>query len=322
MIPYQNVRLLIPYWVPDPIEPNKKVRRDVIVEAIDMEKHNAGVNPLTGQDQWGTIPEEEAVDPITGDILWHRYIAGTREPIEWPWTMSDQKKKDDQRRKDAVKQADPEEPAARPVESQPKGVLEYIKTGGGRWGKKEAIAETSPAQNTTPEPYDPKKVTRGKAEEFVPPTYDCDTSASDMVDKTGYLDQDIFEPTLVLPPLPRHILEEVKGFSVEEDKDFLRTQFSDEERAKRQEAKEAKKLKLERREQRRQEELAPMKTPMQIKRDLEQAQKEKYDPANPILPSVEILEALGKYLAKNPHKAPKDIRKVRKDILKEDALTV
>ena len=292
------------------------VRRDVIVEAIDMEKHTTGKNPLTQEDTLGRIPDEEAVDPETGDVLWHRYIAGTRTPIEWPWDESAQKTFDQEQRNKSTEDGkdvkiEDEAPSSRPA----KGILENIRTLGGRWGKKpeEDVQADRKLELDSPEPFDPRPVTHGKHEEYTPPTYDDDTSANTVNDDRGLYD-DEWIPTLLEQPLPPKILEEIKGHKLEVDKDSSKKNMTDEERLERLEAK---KLKLERKEQRKQEVLSTMKTPMQIKRDLEQVQKERYDAANPALPSEEMLEALGKYLARNIHKTPKEVRRMRKEILKE-----
>lgn len=89
-IPLADVRLVVPYEI---IRRGVPVYEDVVVENILMERHTTGIDPFTGKDYGdAAIPEEHQYDPDTGLPIFHRYIAGTDQRIEWPW---EQEKEED-----------------------------------------------------------------------------------------------------------------------------------------------------------------------------------------------------------------------------------
>lgn len=82
------VRLVIPYRMTKRTKDGKDVHTwsDVVVDDILLERHTTGRDPFTGKDYGAeTIPEEHQFDPRTGLAIFHRYIAGTRTRIQWPW---------------------------------------------------------------------------------------------------------------------------------------------------------------------------------------------------------------------------------------------
>ncbi|KAF2273243.1 uncharacterized protein EI97DRAFT_436298 [Westerdykella ornata] len=268
---YSAVRLVIPKVFERTVGGRTiKETRDVIVEDIIMEKHTSGVDPFTRETVL-EIPKEHQVDPHTGKAIWHRYIAGTREPIPWPWEKEPQQDEDDL----------PE--AAEPEKTGVKSLLEKANplTWFGKGKKDGAVSE--PSSTSTPEQeetYDPKKMVRGEPNEYEPPDFDDDTTRN-------YVDEKTFVPVLTSLPIPPTVIEEL-NLSYR----YLR-EHQLERRAANQAAKEAK----ERERQARIDALARMKTPMQIRYELMQAKKIKYDPKSPAPPHAQLLAALGKHIA-------------------------
>jgi large subunit ribosomal protein L24 len=73
-------------------EEKVKTYRDVIVDKVFMERHTTGIDPFTGTDYGESeIPKEHQYDPKTGFPIFHRYIAGTRESIDWPQEKMEKK---------------------------------------------------------------------------------------------------------------------------------------------------------------------------------------------------------------------------------------
>jgi large subunit ribosomal protein L24 len=99
-IPIDDVRLVVPYEITEKKSVYKdgqevvapvKYFTDAIVDKIYMERHTTGIDPFTGTDYGDAeIPEEHQYDPQSGLPIFHRYIAGTRERIEWPWEKEEE----------------------------------------------------------------------------------------------------------------------------------------------------------------------------------------------------------------------------------------
>lgn len=275
----------------------EQVRRDVIVEAVDMEKHVSGANPFTGEEDTA-IPEEQQVDPVTEQPIWHRYIAGTRTPILWPWETSKQKKLDDAQRKDATNE---EKEAEKPTNEE-KSLLQKVNPMNllpGRKQKEKELAEAKlAAQEPTAEDEDyfttPENVTRGKPRKYEPADYPDDTNRNEVeMDGPEY---NPFIPTLLYSPLPPSIAEELSDLkesankeTADREKESSLTTIIEEKRRIRNE-------KVAAREQANKDR---MKTPMQIRWELEQAKKVKYDPTQPIAAPENLLLALGAHMAAN-----------------------
>lgn len=96
-----DVRLVVPYQITKKqrrVEEDEKgqvidesfedviVREDVIVDSVTMKQHTTGIDPYTNIDYGNDeFPKEHRLDPHTGLPIFHRYIAGTKHRIEWPW---------------------------------------------------------------------------------------------------------------------------------------------------------------------------------------------------------------------------------------------
>jgi large subunit ribosomal protein L24 len=95
-----DVRLVVPYEITqkktvvedgEELEVPVKLYTDVIVEKVFMERVTTGIDPFTGTDYGDAeIPKEHQYDPQTGLPIFKRYIAGTRQEIEWPWEREDE----------------------------------------------------------------------------------------------------------------------------------------------------------------------------------------------------------------------------------------
>ncbi|KAL1612363.1 hypothetical protein SLS60_000589 [Paraconiothyrium brasiliense] len=87
-LPLEDVRLVIPYQMKSRDADGNEVHtwNDVVVDKIVMERHITGRDPFTNID-YGTqeFPQEHRFDPETGLAIFNRYIAGTRQRIQWPW---------------------------------------------------------------------------------------------------------------------------------------------------------------------------------------------------------------------------------------------
>lgn len=102
-IPMDDVRLVVPYEITKKerrVEKDENgriigekfedviVREDVIVDGVTMRQHITGVDPYTNVDYGNAeFPKEHRLDPRTGLPIFHRYISGTNHRIEWPWEM-------------------------------------------------------------------------------------------------------------------------------------------------------------------------------------------------------------------------------------------
>jgi large subunit ribosomal protein L24 len=95
-----DVRLVVPYEITqkkvaiedgEEVEVPVKLYTDVIVEKVFMERVTTGIDPFTGTDYGDAeIPKDHQYDPQTGLPIFKRYIAGTRQEIEWPWEKEDE----------------------------------------------------------------------------------------------------------------------------------------------------------------------------------------------------------------------------------------
>jgi large subunit ribosomal protein L24 len=307
-MPYDNVRLLVPWDVEYETKDGTivKERQDVIVDAIELEKHTTGRNPFTGEVNQPIIPEEHQVDPTTEEVIWHRYIAGTRQPIEWPWEESRQKEMDEKRRK-RNEQGDEavEEDAGKSATEGSQGAGGFLRTANPmNWLRKNKssdqdaqVSKESEGNHLAPD-YDVENQHRARPREFEPPAYDDDTGRNIIEIDENHPDH--FVPTLVYPPMPETVAEELRDTHISHiNRKRVENQLSPEELKAERAARKAEK------EAAKQRRLDSMKTPMQIRWDLEQAKKAKYDPNNPTPPPADLLLALGRHMEANQQTASK-----------------
>lgn len=95
-IPFEDLRLVVPYEMTEKrvyydadgqeLEKPIKYYTDVIVDKIFLERHTTGIDPFDGTNYGDEeIPKEHQYDPQTGLPIFHRYIAGTKHRLDWPW---------------------------------------------------------------------------------------------------------------------------------------------------------------------------------------------------------------------------------------------
>ncbi|KAF1940888.1 KOW motif domain-containing protein [Clathrospora elynae] len=292
-VPLANVRLVVPS---ETVKGNTKHYEDVIVEKIFMERHTTGIDPYTGTDYGDAeIPEHHQYDPGTGLPIFYRYIAGTRHRIEWPWERS--------------------------VEVEDSGTTE--KTGANRqsWFRKTMGTISSPItslkswRNKSKESAKPTKkakrslgekieeIEKKQAEKFrgqLPKSQELEVrSAVDNVDSTRNIVEDAqsMAYTLVAPPFPDTLGEELRGdiheFAIKAKKDpeaprgpKTKRPLTEQGIIAREAAREKKRA------------AEAMKTPMQLRWELEHAKKVEGLKKNPLVDTDTLLLALGQHMQK------------------------
>lgn len=264
----------------------------MIVEAIDMERHTQGIDPFTGKYSYN-IPKEHQVDPKTEEVIWHRYVAGTRQPIEWPWEESRQKKADDARRPGAEKPENKDTDLMQNLEEEKTGgVTDILKKAnplnwlrGDKAEKKTEVVSKAADEDNLTETYNPETEIRTRPRESEPVEHADDTPRN-IVESVNFI------PYLIYRPLPETIGEELAGLAKEQKE--IDAEKEVELRVQRKAAVAEKKLEKERILAAR---ISSMKTPMQLRWELEQVKKVKYDPKAPQPASEDLLLALGKHMA-------------------------
>ncbi|KAF2018181.1 hypothetical protein BU24DRAFT_491198 [Aaosphaeria arxii CBS 175.79] len=286
-LPYDQVRLVakLDNYVQDGSGRPIKTVSDCIVEAVDVEKHTTGINPFTGEVQFD-IPEAEQIDPETEAVPYHRYVAGTRVRIPWPW--------ENQARKTNTAGAGKLDNVAEEVkrdESSP-GIFGRLKNAVGFKGKAAVVEETESLEDVAAVETDRDAATRPstKPREHKPTAWEGDTLRNVVEGQSSWI------PSLVMPPFPETVVEEIR----ESTSERYKREKESSEHAELLQARKAKKAEGKAREEEaRQVRIAAMKTPLQIKWELDQAKKQKYDASQPPKVSKKFLYALGKHMAAN-----------------------
>jgi large subunit ribosomal protein L24 len=289
-IPLADLHLVIPYEI---TQRGVKRYSDVIVESVFMERHTTGIDPYTGTDYGSaTIPEDHQRDPQTGLPIFHRYIAGTQHRIEWPWEREEEVETSNiaedsaEERKSFLKKTF--STLRHPItslkswrEQKKAGTLEETKT------DRAATLEQTELQaaekfKERPRSVDPK----------LPEAYDMVDTTRNIVEGAPSMSY-----TLVAPPFPNTLAEEIRSnvqdFKIKAKKDkeaprsrklkstteqsvFLRTVAKERKRA-----------------------AESMKTPMQLRWELEHAKKVQKQKKQPLVQTEALLMALGQHMKKN-----------------------
>lgn len=318
-ISIDDVRLVIPYETSQRIKVKHsgewvdkfvKNYQDVVVDKITMERHTTGIDPFTGTDYGDAeISKDHQYDPSTGLPIFHRYIAGTRHRIEWPWekeeemvensgvTTGEEANKQSIIRKTfntlrhpiaSLKQWTSKEPEKRANE-----VADVEKTEKGISREITAIEQ---------ELLQTRKTARPKS---VDPRY---SDAFDNTDTTRNIVEgaDSMSYTLIAPPFPDTLFDELRSdiqdFSIESRKNDTAPRVKLPKKATAQgmaagevaRAKHAAALK--------------MKTPMQLRWETEHAKKLKQQKKAPLVSTDELMAALGAHIQQ--HKAMKSSPRV------------
>lgn len=299
-LPLDHVRLVTPGEI---IRDGVKQYEDVIVERIHMERHTTGIDPFTGTlyiDE--PIPEDHQYDPRTGLPIFHRYIAGTNHRIEWPWEHE--------------KEIEDAEPTEKPVvenktwlqKTTSTVTLPFTSLARWRSKNKEARAQREDTvsvqekANTVTEKL--TKIEQEQQEKYLTkrPTSEDPKAAEayDDVDTTRNIVEGVQDMayTLVAPPFPDTLAEELRthihDFSIKAKKDAKK------------DANAPRKIKISRYSEQdvlaqeaaqvRQRAAEAMKTPMQLRWELEHKKKVEAQKKQPLVDEESLLEALGKHI--------------------------
>lgn len=291
-LPLADVRLVIPYELS---QQGQKRYSDVMVDKIFMERHTTGIDPYTGTDYGDAeIPENHQYDPQTGLPIFHRYIAGTRHRIEWPW----EREEDFEDNFVTEESAEDRQSWLRKTMGTIRHPITSIKSWRGQ-SKQEStgagkIEGTPAAELETIEQREMEKRRRERPrsnDPNLPEAYDTDTTRNivEGADSMSY--------TIIAPPFPDTLGEELRGevhdFAIEVKKDpeaprnsvkVKRT--SDQGVIAREVAKE------------KQRAAERMKTPMQLRWELEHAKKLQAQKKSPLVETDALLTALGQHMQK------------------------
>ena len=293
-MPIDDVRLVVPQTI-------NGIRRDVIVESVELERHSSGLNLFTGSEE-KDIPKSQQVDPQTGEPIWHRYIAGTRTRIPWPWEETAQKKQDARENKgeDGVL---PEGETPKPSESAegakgaPSTMSERIARAVG-WGKGSTKTEAESSEKTAANDDLPEEGTvLTKPQSHEDRVFSSDTTRNFIEDET----YKSWMPSLRYEPFPSTVLEEIAGPEWKRNKLVRDAENFDQRLAEMK----AQKAQIKEEEKRAvQAHIDTMKTPLEVKWELAQAAKAKakaqqqqhHPKAAPEVPEF-LLSAIGQHIA-------------------------
>lgn len=295
-----DLRLVVPYEMTN-VEQHQKVYKDVIVDKIFMERHTTGIDPFTGIDYGNaTIPEKHQYDPFSGLPIFHRYIAGTRHRIEWPWEKEEET-------------TDSGVTAEETTDSQTwlkktMSTLRHPITSLKNWRGQSKDTKPAATKEEAPviaqlEEIESQQLERMKNNRprSVDPKYE---DAHDNVDTTRNIVEaaDSMSYTLVAPPFPEslgaELRSDIRDFAVKtnkaakEDNDgsqpIRRPRRITEQQIRATEIMKEKRRAAER-----------MKTPMQLRWELEHAKKTKEQKGKPMVDTETLLLALGQHMQKS-----------------------
>ena len=293
----EDLRLVIPYASTSFGPSGQSIYEDVVVDNILMERHTTGIDPFTGTDYGNAeIPEQHQFDPETGLPIFHRYIAGTRYRIAWPWETE-------------TKAADssvptPNKKAAQGWLSKTLGTLRHPITALQSWRNPTSKKPAKRAPSTLPLPTqvenieasELRKQRRASLRSEDPKHED----AHDVVDTTRNIVEgsDSMSYTLVAPPFPETLNQELRSDIFEltqkarNDPDAphtpVRAKFLSPKAQAAQEFAQKKARAAER-----------MKTPMQLRWEQEQAKKKLAKKEAPAVDTDTLLAALGQHMLAN-----------------------
>lgn len=292
-LPITDVRLVIPYEI---TQQGQKRYSDVIVDKIFMERHTTGIDPYTGTDYGDVeIPKDHQYDPQSGLPIFHRYIAGTRHRIEWPWEVEEEF------------EAIPEESATdrQTWFRRTMGTIRHPITSLKRWrgqnnmngagvADKAEVATAAELELIEQKELEKSKSERPRSEDPNHP------EAYDNIDTTRNIVEgaDSMSYTIIAPPFPDTLGEELRGnihdFAIDARKDSeaprssIKVKRTSEQGVLAREVAKEKKRASE-----------SMKTPMQLRWELEHAKKLQAQKKTPLVETDTLLLALGQHMQKN-----------------------
>ncbi|KAF2625623.1 hypothetical protein BU25DRAFT_412658 [Macroventuria anomochaeta] len=296
-IAMDDVRLVVPYASTSFSRSGQSIYEDVIVDKVLFERHSTGIDPFTGTDYGNAeIPKQHQYDPETGLPIFHRYIAGTRYRIAWPWETE-------------TKAADstlptPNKKAAQGWLSTTLGTLRHPITTLQSWRNPTSKKPAKRAPSTLPlstqveniEASEARNQRRAVLRSEDPKHKD----AHDVVDTTRNIVEgsDSMSYTLVAPPFPDTLSQELRGDVFEmtqtarHDTDAPYKPIRGKHVSPKAQAAQAFAQKKARAAER-------MKTPMQLRWEQEQAKKKLAKKEGPAVDTETLLAALGQHMSAN-----------------------
>jgi large subunit ribosomal protein L24 len=309
--PLKDVRLIIPYETTQRVKvrdpetgswtfPLTTVYRDVVIDNVVMERHTTGIDPFTGIDHGDAeIPKDHQYDPVTGLPIFSRYIAGTRHRIEWPWEYTKEDKLED-----AAAIEDGNEDRQSLLQRAMTTLRHPIKSLKG--DKKAADAKTAAVieakenklnkdiidevQKTEANLLDVRKTTQPKSKD---PRH---KDAYDETDTTRNIVEAEYDMkfSLVHPPFPDSLFDELRGHIQDFDAESRKNDTAPREKRPRRATEQG----MAAREAARAKHTAAlrMKTPMQLRWEVEHAKKIKLQKSKPLVQPEQLMAALGRHL--------------------------
>lgn len=299
-IPFADVRLVIPYEL---TQHGRKRYSDVVVDKIFMERHTTGIDPYTGTDYGDAkIPESHQYDPQTGLPIFHRYIAGTQNRIEWPWEKEDE-----------IEDSGIAEEDTRDKQTWFRKTMNTVRhpiTSLSSWrsqtkesteaSKNAEVSMPSEIEDIEKTEMEKKKTERPRGKTVnLPDAYDDVDTTRNIVEGA-----DSMSYTIIAPPFPDTLGEELRGeihdFAIEAKKDpeaprnSVKVKKTSVQSVLAWETAKQKKTAAEK-----------MKTPMQLRWELEHAKKLAQQKKSPLVETDALLAALGQHMQKNGVKVPK-----------------
>lgn len=294
-VPLEDVRLVVPYRITtvnaDGIE--RHTYQDVIVDKVLMERHTTGRDPFTNVDYGNQeFPEEHRFDPESGLAIFNRYIDGTRQRILWPWE------------KDAVEssheQSTEQEKERLSVIGTIKQPIKSLKRLLRRGNDEKSKAVLDPKSEYDLDPTKINELIEVPDKVDAIPRGEPEHKAPDHEDDTGRNKAEpsdntrSFYPTLVFPPFPNELVSELRSHKVENEDADQNGEPTDSEVQKAREQKRARReLEALEREHIVQD---TMKTPLQLRWEVERAKKLEAEKASPRVDKQVLMIALGQHI--------------------------
>ncbi|KAF2848968.1 hypothetical protein T440DRAFT_453387 [Plenodomus tracheiphilus IPT5] len=303
-----DVRLVVPY---ERNQGGVRSYTDAIVEQVQMERHTTGIDPFTGTDYGDAeIPKDHQYDPKTGLPIFHRYIAGTRQRIQWPWETRNALEYNEFTLKAGKRTRKNKKSLIQRTISTIRHPITSIKSWTSRPAAKKRII---PKRRLTPQEKDQLRQKRFDARELkrqkpIPRSQKTERRETFFgVDSTRNIveNADSTWYTLVEPPFPQTLSEELRG-DIHDRKIEVRKAPDAPPKVKiKRENVVGKAVSVAR-----QRGVQSMKTPMQLRWEMEQARKLADQKKNPLVETEALLAALGEHMVKSGVKIPKKTRKV------------
>lgn len=302
-VSFDDIRLVIPYEVS---QQGKRRYTDVVVEKIHMERHTTGIDPYTGTDYGNdTIPENHQYDPETGLPIFNRYIAGTRQRIEWPWEQEQELDESEI----AGETSTEKEGILRRTLSTIRHPITSLKSWRAPLASqtKDSTPLTDEAISLELDTIEQRQLEKSRTERprsdkpTVRPAFDVTDTTRNIIEGAESMSY-----TLIAPPFPPTLGEELRT----DIHDFTAAAKKDTDAPRPKKIKRSTPAAAAAREvvKAQQRAAQAMKTPMQMRWEVEQARKLHAQKKSPLVQPDALLLALGEHMLKNGVRAPRASR--------------